>query len=234
MREYCRARLAHYKVPRYVMFTDEFPMTVTGKVQKFKMRDGHRDRAASGLDEDCGGRCAARRDSDRGARGYSGARERRARSSSWASHWRAQDFSSASAGSQLAAHGGQLVADLDRRAGVDVPRRRRRGLELLHALGEQPVAELGDGLGDLGEAQRAVVEQDGDDRARPAAADQLDRLVVERTAGGRLCARLLARAGRFRLGAHASKLPPRARRSRRLEACGSPRRSRRRVRRRRR
>jgi fatty-acyl-CoA synthase len=39
VREFCRGRLAHYKVPRYVMFVDEFPMTVTGKVQKFKMRE---------------------------------------------------------------------------------------------------------------------------------------------------------------------------------------------------
>ena len=39
VREFCRGRLAHYKVPRYVLFADEFPMTVTGKVQKFKMRD---------------------------------------------------------------------------------------------------------------------------------------------------------------------------------------------------
>jgi len=39
LREWCRGRLAHYKVPRYVRFTDEFPMTVTGKVQKFKMRE---------------------------------------------------------------------------------------------------------------------------------------------------------------------------------------------------
>ncbi|MBC7680155.1 MAG: AMP-binding protein [Pseudorhodobacter sp.] len=39
LREWCRGKLAHYKVPRYVRFTDEFPMTVTGKVQKFKMRD---------------------------------------------------------------------------------------------------------------------------------------------------------------------------------------------------
>jgi fatty-acyl-CoA synthase len=39
VREFCRGRLAHFKVPRYVLFTDEFPMTVTGKVQKFKMRD---------------------------------------------------------------------------------------------------------------------------------------------------------------------------------------------------
>ena len=33
------ARIAHYKVPRYVKFVDEFPMTVTGKVQKFKLRE---------------------------------------------------------------------------------------------------------------------------------------------------------------------------------------------------
>jgi fatty-acyl-CoA synthase len=39
VRGYCRGRLAHFKVPRYVVFVDEFPMTVTGKVQKFKMRD---------------------------------------------------------------------------------------------------------------------------------------------------------------------------------------------------
>jgi fatty-acyl-CoA synthase len=38
VREHCRASLAHYKVPRYVMFVDGFPMTVTGKVQKFEMR----------------------------------------------------------------------------------------------------------------------------------------------------------------------------------------------------
>jgi fatty-acyl-CoA synthase len=39
VREHCRGRLAHYKVPRYVLFVDEFPMTVTGKIQKFKMRE---------------------------------------------------------------------------------------------------------------------------------------------------------------------------------------------------
>jgi fatty-acyl-CoA synthase len=36
--EFCAGKIAHYKVPRYVRFTDDFPMTVTGKVQKFKMR----------------------------------------------------------------------------------------------------------------------------------------------------------------------------------------------------
>jgi fatty-acyl-CoA synthase len=39
IREYCRGSLAHYKVPRYVRFVDEFPMTITGKIQKYKMRD---------------------------------------------------------------------------------------------------------------------------------------------------------------------------------------------------
>jgi len=39
VRDFCRDRLAHFKIPRYVMFVDEFPMTVTGKVQKFKMRE---------------------------------------------------------------------------------------------------------------------------------------------------------------------------------------------------
>jgi fatty-acyl-CoA synthase len=39
LREYCSGKIAHYKIPRYVRFTDEFPMTVTGKVQKFKMRE---------------------------------------------------------------------------------------------------------------------------------------------------------------------------------------------------
>jgi len=39
VREYCRGRIAHYKVPRYVSFVDEFPMTVTGKVRKVEMRE---------------------------------------------------------------------------------------------------------------------------------------------------------------------------------------------------
>jgi fatty-acyl-CoA synthase len=39
LKEFCRGRIAHYKVPRYVLVVDEFPMTVTGKVQKFKLRD---------------------------------------------------------------------------------------------------------------------------------------------------------------------------------------------------
>ena len=39
IREYCRDQIAHIKIPRYVKFVDEFPMTVTGKIQKFLMRE---------------------------------------------------------------------------------------------------------------------------------------------------------------------------------------------------
>jgi fatty-acyl-CoA synthase len=39
LREHCRGKLAHFKIPRYVLVTDEFPMTVTGKAQKFKLRE---------------------------------------------------------------------------------------------------------------------------------------------------------------------------------------------------
>jgi fatty-acyl-CoA synthase len=39
LRDWARARIAHFKVPRYWRFVDAFPMTVTGKVQKFRMRE---------------------------------------------------------------------------------------------------------------------------------------------------------------------------------------------------
>jgi fatty-acyl-CoA synthase len=39
IRAFCRGQIAHYKIPRYVRFVDAFPMTVTGKVQKFMMRE---------------------------------------------------------------------------------------------------------------------------------------------------------------------------------------------------
>ena len=39
IKEFCRASIAHFKVPRYIKFTDTFPMTITGKIQKFKMRE---------------------------------------------------------------------------------------------------------------------------------------------------------------------------------------------------
>ena len=39
LRAFCRDRIAHYKIPRYLKLVDEFPMTVTGKVQKYRMRE---------------------------------------------------------------------------------------------------------------------------------------------------------------------------------------------------
>ena len=39
VRAFAAGRLAHYKIPRYVMVVEEFPMTVTGKVRKVEMRE---------------------------------------------------------------------------------------------------------------------------------------------------------------------------------------------------
>ena len=39
IRTFCQGQIAHYKIPRYVKFVDAFPMTVTGKIQKFAMRE---------------------------------------------------------------------------------------------------------------------------------------------------------------------------------------------------
>jgi fatty-acyl-CoA synthase len=39
VRDYCRGQIAHFKIPRRIRFVDEFPMTVTGKLQKFRMRE---------------------------------------------------------------------------------------------------------------------------------------------------------------------------------------------------
>ncbi|PMZ93254.1 MULTISPECIES: AMP-binding protein [unclassified Pseudomonas] len=39
LQQWCKARLAHFKTPRHFRFVEEFPMTVTGKVQKFRMRE---------------------------------------------------------------------------------------------------------------------------------------------------------------------------------------------------
>ncbi len=39
IQEFCQGQIAHYKVPRHIKFVDEFPMTVTGKIQKFEMRN---------------------------------------------------------------------------------------------------------------------------------------------------------------------------------------------------
>jgi len=39
VRDFCKDQIAHFKIPKYVWFVDEFPMTVTGKLQKFRMRE---------------------------------------------------------------------------------------------------------------------------------------------------------------------------------------------------
>ena len=39
IRAFCKGKIATYKIPRYCKFVDDFPMTVTGKIQKFKMRE---------------------------------------------------------------------------------------------------------------------------------------------------------------------------------------------------
>jgi fatty-acyl-CoA synthase len=39
IREFCKGQIAHYKIPRHIEFVAEFPMTITGKIQKFVMRE---------------------------------------------------------------------------------------------------------------------------------------------------------------------------------------------------
>ncbi len=39
VRAYCKNKITHFKVPYYIRFVDDYPMTVTGKIMKFKMRD---------------------------------------------------------------------------------------------------------------------------------------------------------------------------------------------------
>jgi fatty-acyl-CoA synthase len=39
LQAFCKGKIAHFKIPKNYKFVDEFPMTVTGKIQKFKMRE---------------------------------------------------------------------------------------------------------------------------------------------------------------------------------------------------
>jgi len=50
LRAFCKGQIAHYKVPHYIRFVREFPMTVTGKIQKFKIRAAMKQEL--GLDEE--------------------------------------------------------------------------------------------------------------------------------------------------------------------------------------
>ena len=38
IKSYCKDKLAYFKIPRFIKFVEDYPMTVTGKVQKFKLR----------------------------------------------------------------------------------------------------------------------------------------------------------------------------------------------------
>jgi len=48
IRDFCKDRIAHFKIPKYIWFVDKFPMTVTGKLQKFRMREMALDKLGSG------------------------------------------------------------------------------------------------------------------------------------------------------------------------------------------
>jgi fatty-acyl-CoA synthase len=39
IREYCKGKISFFKIPRYIEFCDSFPMTASGKIQKFKLRE---------------------------------------------------------------------------------------------------------------------------------------------------------------------------------------------------
>jgi fatty-acyl-CoA synthase len=39
IQDFCRGKIARYKIPRYIFFTDSYPMTASGKIQKFKLRE---------------------------------------------------------------------------------------------------------------------------------------------------------------------------------------------------
>jgi fatty-acyl-CoA synthase len=51
IREFCKGRIAHFKIPRHIRFVSEFPMTVTGKMQKFAMRQQMIDELALVVEE---------------------------------------------------------------------------------------------------------------------------------------------------------------------------------------
>ena len=51
--QYCKGKIANYKIPRYVEFVNEFPMTASGKTQKFKLQEiGTQARHLGNVDED--------------------------------------------------------------------------------------------------------------------------------------------------------------------------------------
>ena len=51
LRDFCRGQIAHYKIPRYIRFVDAYPTTITGKVQKFLLRQAMMEELCSNADE---------------------------------------------------------------------------------------------------------------------------------------------------------------------------------------
>ncbi len=51
LREFCQGRVARFKIPKYVRFVGEFPMTASGKIQKFKLRESHEKELAKSIAE---------------------------------------------------------------------------------------------------------------------------------------------------------------------------------------
>jgi fatty-acyl-CoA synthase len=48
LKVYCKDKIAHFKIPQSIWFVEEFPMTVTGKLQKFRMRELALERIKAG------------------------------------------------------------------------------------------------------------------------------------------------------------------------------------------
>jgi len=48
VRAFCNGEIAHYKIPRHIRFVESFPMTVTGKIQKYLIRDAMKDELGIG------------------------------------------------------------------------------------------------------------------------------------------------------------------------------------------
>jgi len=48
LRDFCQGRLARFKIPKYIRFVSEFPMTASGKIQKFKLREAHEKELGAG------------------------------------------------------------------------------------------------------------------------------------------------------------------------------------------
>jgi fatty-acyl-CoA synthase len=46
IRDFCNNQIAYFKIPKYIWFVDDFPMTVTGKLQKFRMREIAKEKLA--------------------------------------------------------------------------------------------------------------------------------------------------------------------------------------------